>query len=65
MALDRDAERVLETALQSGTPPCETVTAAEARRMFRAVREVLCPVRAAEPALDVVAAQLMAAFGAG
>jgi hypothetical protein len=65
MALERDAKRVLETALHSGRPLCETVNPAEARTMFHAAPEVLCPVHADEPALDAVAAQLMAAFGEG
>jgi acetyl esterase/lipase len=43
MALDRDAERVLEMARLSGQPPYETLTAAEARELFLAAREVLAP----------------------
>jgi acetyl esterase len=43
MALDPDAERVLEMVRQSGRPPYETVTPAEARALFRAARDVLCP----------------------
>jgi acetyl esterase/lipase len=43
MALDPDAERVLEMVRQSGRPPYETLTPAEARTVFRAAREVLCP----------------------
>jgi acetyl esterase len=43
MALDPDAERVLEMVRQSGRPPYETVTPEEARALFRAGREVLSP----------------------
>jgi len=43
MALDRDAERVLEMVRLSGRPPYETLTAPEARELFLAVREVLAP----------------------
>ncbi len=43
MALDRDAERVLEMVRLSGRPPYETLNAAEARALFLAAREVLTP----------------------
>jgi acetyl esterase/lipase len=43
MALDRDAERVLEMVRLSGRPPYETLTAPEARELFLAAREVLAP----------------------
>jgi hypothetical protein len=43
MALDRDAERVLEMVRLSGRPPYETLTAPEARALFLAAREVLAP----------------------
>lgn len=43
MALDRDAERVLEMVRLSGRPPYETLTAPEARALFLAAREVLSP----------------------
>ena len=43
MALDRDAERVLELVRQSGRPPYETLSAPEARELFLAAREVLAP----------------------
>jgi acetyl esterase len=46
MPLDPDAETVLEMIRLSGRPPYEAVGAVEARRLFRAAREVL----AAEPA---------------
>jgi acetyl esterase/lipase len=41
MALDRDAERVLEMVRLSGRPPYETLSAPEARKLFLAAREVL------------------------
>ena len=41
MALDRDAERVLEMVRLSGRPPYETLSAPEARELFLAAREVL------------------------
>jgi acetyl esterase len=43
MALDRDAERVLETVRLSGRPPYETLSAPEARELYLAAREVLAP----------------------
>jgi len=43
MAIDRDAERVLEMVRRSGSPPYETVTPAVARALFRAARDVLAP----------------------
>ena len=43
MALDRDAERILEMARLSGQPPYETLSAPEARKLFLAAREVLAP----------------------
>lgn len=43
MALDRDAERVLEMVRLSGRPPYETLTPSEARSLFLAAREVLAP----------------------
>ncbi len=43
MALDRDAERVLEMVRLAGRPPYETMTAPEARALFLAGREVLTP----------------------
>ena len=43
MAVDRDAERVLEMARLSGQPPYETLSAPEARELFLAAREVLAP----------------------
>jgi acetyl esterase len=43
MALDRDAERVLEMARLSERPPYETLSAPEARELFLAAREVLAP----------------------
>src|SRR5690242_9282559 len=43
MALDRDAERVLEMVRLSGRPPYETLSAPEARKLFLAAREVLAP----------------------
>src|SRR5690348_2757880 len=43
MALDRDAERVLELVRLSGRPPYETLSAPEARELFLAAREVLAP----------------------
>src|SRR5260370_537118 len=43
MALDRDAERVLEMVRLSGRPPYETLSAPEARELFLAAREVLTP----------------------
>jgi acetyl esterase len=43
MALDRDAERVLEMVRLSGRPPYETLSAPEARELFLAAREVLAP----------------------
>jgi acetyl esterase/lipase len=46
MALDPDAERVLEMVRQSGRPPYDRVTPAEARALFRAARDVLCPTPA-------------------
>ena len=47
MALDRDAERVLEMVRLSGRPPYETLSAPEARALFLAAREVLAPDPAA------------------
>jgi len=41
MALDRDAERVLEMVRLSGRPPYETLTAPQARALFLAARQVL------------------------
>ena len=46
MTLDPDAERVLEMVRQSGRPPYDQVTPAEARALFRAARDVLCPAPA-------------------
>ncbi len=46
MVLDPDAERVLEMVRQSGRPPYDQVTPAEARALFRAARDVLCPTPA-------------------
>jgi acetyl esterase len=43
MTLDPDAERVLEMVRQSGRPSYDQVTPAEARALFRAARDVLCP----------------------
>ena len=43
MAVDRDAERVLELVQLSGRPPYETLTPLEARALFLAGREVLTP----------------------
>jgi acetyl esterase/lipase len=43
MALDPDAERVLELVRLSGRPPYEMLTPAEARALFLAGREVLSP----------------------
>jgi acetyl esterase len=43
MALDRDAERVLEMVRLSERPPYETLSAPEARELFLAAREVLAP----------------------
>lgn len=43
MALDRDAERVLEMVRLSGRPPYETLSAPEARELFLAARELLAP----------------------
>ncbi|MGA7265913.1 MAG: alpha/beta hydrolase [Stellaceae bacterium] len=43
MALDHDAERVLEMVRLSGRPPYETLSAPEARELFLAAREVLAP----------------------
>ena len=43
MALDRDAEQVLEMVRLSGRPPYETLTPPEARSLFLAAREVLAP----------------------
>jgi acetyl esterase len=43
VALDRDAERVLEMVRLSGRPPYETLSASEARELFLAAREVLAP----------------------
>jgi acetyl esterase len=43
MAVDRDAERVLEMVRLSGRPPYETLTPPEARALFLAAREVLAP----------------------
>jgi acetyl esterase len=40
MALDPDAERVLEMVRASGRPPYETLRPAEARALFLAAREV-------------------------
>jgi acetyl esterase len=41
MALDRDAEHVLEMVRLSGRPPYETLSVSEARELFLAAREVL------------------------
>src|SRR5438128_508428 len=46
MALDRDAERVLEMVRLSGRPPYETLSAPEARGLFSAARDAV----ALEPA---------------
>jgi len=46
MALDPDAERVLDMVRQSGRPSYDQVTPAEARALFRAARDVLCPTPA-------------------
>jgi acetyl esterase len=46
MTLDPDAGRVLEMVRQSGRPPYDQMTPTEARAMFRAAREVLCPTPA-------------------
>jgi acetyl esterase len=43
MALDRDAERVLEMVRLSGRPPYETLSAPEARELFLAAGDVLAP----------------------
>ena len=43
MALDSDAERVLEMVRLSGRPPYETLSPPEARTLFLAAREVLAP----------------------
>ena len=43
MALDPDAERVLEMVRLSGRPSYETLSAPEARESFLAAREVLAP----------------------
>lgn len=43
MPLDRHAEAVLEMIRQSGRPPYETLTPAEARGFYRQAREVLAP----------------------
>jgi hypothetical protein len=43
MALDRDAERVLEMVQLAERAPYETLTAPEARALFRAGREALTP----------------------
>jgi acetyl esterase len=43
MALDPDAERVLDMVRLSGRPPYETLTASEARALFLAAGEVLAP----------------------
>lgn len=43
MALDRDAEQVLEMVRLSGRPPYETLSPPEARSFFLAAREVLAP----------------------
>jgi acetyl esterase len=56
MALDSDAERVLEMVRQSGRPPYETLTPPEARALFLAAREVLAP----EPALVAETRELSA-----
>jgi acetyl esterase len=46
MTLDPDAERVLEMVRHSGRPPYDQVTPVEARALFRAARDVLCPTPA-------------------
>jgi acetyl esterase/lipase len=46
MALDPDAGRVLEMVRQSGRPSYDQVTPAQARALFRAARDVLCPTPA-------------------
>jgi acetyl esterase len=46
MTLDPDAGRVLEMVRQSGRLPYDQVTPAEARALFRAARDVLCPTPA-------------------
>ena len=56
MALDPDAERVLEMVRQSGRPPYEKVTPAEARALFRAGRDVLSPEPAPVAAIRDLAA---------
>ena len=43
MALDRDAERVLEMVRLSGRPPYETLSTPKARELFLAAREVPAP----------------------
>ena len=43
MALDRDAEEVLDMVRRSGRPPYETLEPPEARALFLAGREVLAP----------------------
>jgi hypothetical protein len=43
MALESDAERVLEMVRLSGRPPYETLTPLEARALFLAAREILAP----------------------
>jgi hypothetical protein len=40
MALDRDAERILELMRLSGRPPYETLSAPEARELFLAARQL-------------------------
>jgi acetyl esterase len=61
MALDRDAERVLEMVRLSGRPPYETLTAPEAREMFLAAREALAP----DPAQVAEVRELLAPGAAG
>lgn len=51
MSLDPDAERVLEMVRHSGRPPYDQVTPVEARALFRAARDVLCPTPA--PAAEI------------
>ncbi len=43
MALDRDAQRVLEMVPLSGRPPYETLSPTEARALFLVARTVLAP----------------------
>ena len=60
MAIDRDAEQVLEMVRLSGRPPYETLTPPEARSLFLAAREVLAP----DPAPVAEVRELQTASGA-